>query len=51
MSDPTPPVVKSKGLYQEFKDFMAKNPRHPYIVQWDKPKITNLKRLFANRLR
>jgi peptide-methionine (S)-S-oxide reductase len=28
------------------QDFMAKNPRHPYIVQWDKPKITNLKKLF-----
>jgi large conductance mechanosensitive channel len=22
MSDPTPPVVESKGLYQEFKDFI-----------------------------
>lgn len=33
------------------QDFMAKNPRHPYIVQWDKPKIANLKRLFGNRLR
>jgi peptide-methionine (S)-S-oxide reductase len=33
------------------QDFMAKNPRHPYIVQWDKPKIANLKRLFANQVR
>ncbi len=33
------------------QDFMTKNPRHPYIVQWDKPKIANLKRLFANQLR
>jgi peptide-methionine (S)-S-oxide reductase len=33
------------------QDFMAKNPRHPYIVQWDKPKIANLKRLFANDVR
>ena len=33
------------------QNFMAKNPRHPYIVQWDKPKIANLKRLFPNRLR
>ena len=33
------------------QDFMAKNPRHPYIVQWDKPKIANLKRLFANHVR
>lgn len=28
------------------QDFMANNPRHPYIVQWDKPKIANLQRLF-----
>jgi len=33
------------------QDFMAKNPRHPYIIQWDKPKIANLKRLFANHVR
>lgn len=33
------------------QDFMAKNPRHPYIVQWDKPKIANLNRLFASRVR
>jgi peptide-methionine (S)-S-oxide reductase len=33
------------------QDFMAKNPRHPYIVQWDKPKIANLNRLFASHVR
>ncbi|MFN3620788.1 peptide-methionine (S)-S-oxide reductase MsrA [Sphingorhabdus sp.] len=33
------------------QDFMAKNPQHPYILQWDKPKIANLNRLFANRVR
>lgn len=33
------------------QDFMAKNPRHPYIVQWDKPKIANLTRLFPSRVR
>jgi peptide-methionine (S)-S-oxide reductase len=33
------------------QDFMAKNPRHPYIVQWDKPKITNLKKLFPEDYR
>lgn len=33
------------------QDFMAKNPRHPYILQWDKPKIANLNRLFASRVR
>lgn len=29
------------------QDFMKKNPSHPYIVQWDKPKIANLNRLFS----
>ena len=33
------------------QNFMAKNPSHPYIVQWDKPKVANLRRLFPNRLR
>ena len=33
------------------QDFMAKNPRHPYIVRWDKPKIANLNRLFPSRVR
>lgn len=33
------------------QDFMAKNPNHRYIVQWDKPKVANLKRLFPNRYR
>jgi peptide-methionine (S)-S-oxide reductase len=33
------------------QDFMAKNPRHPYIVQWDKPKIANLKKLFPEYYR
>lgn len=30
------------------QDFMAKNPRHRYIVMWDKPKIASLKRLFPS---
>jgi peptide-methionine (S)-S-oxide reductase len=33
------------------QDFMAKNPSHPYITAWDKPKVANLKRLFPNRYR
>lgn len=33
------------------QDFMAKNPTHPYITTWDKPKVANLKRLFPNRYR
>lgn len=33
------------------QDFMAKNPTHPYITAWDKPKVANLKRLFPTRYR
>jgi peptide-methionine (S)-S-oxide reductase len=33
------------------QDFMAKNPSHPYITAWDKPKVANLKRLFPNHYR
>ena len=28
------------------QDFMAKNPRHPYILRWDKPKVKALKTLY-----
>jgi peptide-methionine (S)-S-oxide reductase len=33
------------------QDFMKKNPNHPYIVAWDKPKVANLKRLFPGSYR
>jgi len=28
------------------QDFLTKNPRHPYILRWDMPKLTALKALF-----
>ena len=28
------------------QDFAAKNPRHPYILRWDAPKVAALKRLY-----
>ena len=28
------------------QDFMAKNPRHGYIVRWDAPKVAALKRMY-----
>lgn len=28
------------------QDFMRKNPRHPYIVRWDAPKVAALKSMF-----
>jgi peptide-methionine (S)-S-oxide reductase len=31
------------------QDFMAKNPRHPYILTWDAPKVEALWRLFPTQ--
>lgn len=28
------------------QDFMAKNPRHPYILRWDAPKVAGLAKLY-----
>ncbi|SFO87316.1 peptide-methionine (S)-S-oxide reductase MsrA [Qipengyuania nanhaisediminis] len=33
------------------QDFAAKNPRHPYIVRWDVPKVSALKRLYPSLYR
>jgi len=38
-----------KGFYKAetyHQDFMLKNPRHPYILRWDAPKVAALKRLY-----
>lgn len=47
------PVVTRVESYKSFypaeayhQDFMLKNPRHPYILQWDAPKVAALKRLY-----
>ena len=51
------PIVTKIEAYSFFpaetyhQDFMVKNPSHPYITAWDKPKVANLKRLFPNRYR
>jgi peptide-methionine (S)-S-oxide reductase len=51
------PIVTKIEAYSFFpaetyhQDFMMKNPTHPYITAWDKPKVANLKRLFPNRYR
>lgn len=31
------------------QDFMEKNPRHPYILRWDRPKLEAFRTLFAER--
>ena len=33
------------------QDFMAKNPRNPYIVRWDAPKVAALARLYPAQYR
>jgi peptide-methionine (S)-S-oxide reductase len=33
------------------QDFMTKNPNHPYIKAWDKPKVAALKRIFPGSYR
>lgn len=42
-------IESYKGFYpaeKHHQDFMAKNPRHPYIVAWDAPKVRWLKKLY-----
>ncbi|MGB5077994.1 MAG: peptide-methionine (S)-S-oxide reductase MsrA [Sphingorhabdus sp.] len=51
------PIVTRIEVYSFFpaetyhQDFMAKNPAHPYIMAWDRPKVANLKRLFPRLYR
>jgi peptide-methionine (S)-S-oxide reductase len=32
------------------QDFLDRNPRHPYIVYWDLPKIAHLRQAFPDLL-
>lgn len=52
------PIVARVERYRQFhpaeeyhQDFMAKNPRHPYIVTWDVQKVAALRRLFPRLYR
>ena len=52
------PIVVPIESYRRFypaetyhQDFMAKNPRHPYITTWDQPKVEGLRRLFPRLYR
>ncbi len=47
------PIVTAVETYRQFfpaetyhQDFMAKNPRHPYILYWDVAKVAALKKRF-----
>ena len=39
------PQLRFYSAEPHHQDFMAKNPRHPYILAWDAAKVTALKRL------
>jgi peptide-methionine (S)-S-oxide reductase len=52
------PIVTAIEPYKAFypaetyhHDFMAKNPRHGYILRWDKPKVDALKTLYPAHYR
>ncbi|WP_427966305.1 peptide-methionine (S)-S-oxide reductase MsrA [Altererythrobacter sp.] len=52
------PIVTRIEPYRKFykaesyhQDFMARNPRHGYIVYWDKPKVEALQRLYPQYYR
>ena len=52
------PIVTAIEPYKAFypaeayhQDFMAKNPRHGYILRWDKPKVDALKTLYPAHYR
>ena len=47
-ADPLTGFYPAEAYHQ---DFLVKNPRYPYLVFNDLPKIENLKRLFPNRYR
>ena len=47
-------IESYKGFYPAeayHQDFMAKNPRHGYIVRWDAPKVAALKTMFPGLYR
>jgi len=46
--DPLTAFYPAEGYHQ---DFLIKNPRYPYVVIHDLPKIENLKRVFHDRYR
>ena len=47
-------IVPAKTFYPAetyHQDFAAKNPRHPYIMRWDAPKVAGLKQLYPSLYR
>jgi peptide-methionine (S)-S-oxide reductase len=46
--DPLKGFYAAEGYHQ---DFLVNNPKYPYIVYNDLPKVENLKRIFSDRYR
>lgn len=46
--EPFTGFVPAEAYHQ---DFMKRNPRHPYIMRWDAPKLAALKRLYPDLVR
>lgn len=46
--EPFTGFVRAEAHHQ---DFMKRNPRHPYILRWDAPKLAALKRLYPDLVR
>ena len=44
------PLEKFYPAEEYHQDFMQRNPQHPYIVYWDRPKITHLERAYPELL-
>ena len=48
------PIERYKRFYPaeaNHQDFMRRNPRNPYILRWDAPKLAALKRFFPDKMR
>lgn len=50
------PIITGLESYRKFykaesehQDFLADNPRHPYIVRWDMPKVRALKAMYPGK--
>lgn len=45
------PFTGFQDAHADHQDFMRKNPRHPYILRWDAPKLTAFRAMFPTLYR
>lgn len=45
------PFTGFQSAAQDHQDFMRKNPRHPYILRWDAPKLAAFKAMYPSLYR